>query len=217
MRDNLQITGGVYLVVDPAMDRALLLSKLALALKAGIDAVQLWNNWLPEADKRSCVAAVSSLCRAYSVPLLIDNDWELLLGSPELDGVHFDAIPPNYAEIQNRVARPLLAGITCSGDLEAVRWADKNGLDYVSFCAMFPSTSAGNCAVVMPSLVREAREITTIPLFVSGGITPENILTLRKLTPFDGVAVISGIMGADDPFSKVKLYQDALNLPTHHL
>ena len=217
MTDKLQITGGVYLVVDPAMDRSLLLSKLAPALKAGINAVQIWNNWLPGADKPACIAAVSGLCRAYQVPLLIDNDWQLLIGSPSLDGVHFDTIPPNYNEIQGKVARPFIAGITCSGDLDVVRWAEKYGLDYVSFCAMFPSVSAGSCAIVMPSVVKEARGMTDRPLFVSGGITPENVVSLRQLTPFDGVAVISGVMSKDDPYAKVKLYQDALNAPINNL
>lgn len=217
MKEQIKITGGVYLVIDPAMDRSLLLSKLAPALKACITAVQLWNNWPPGTDKRAYIAAVSGLCRAYNVPLLIDNDWELLLDAPELDGVHFDTVPENYLEIKRKVARPFIAGITCSGDLEIVRWADKHKFAYVSFCAMFPSTSAGSCTIVMPSTVREARGITNMPLFVSGGITPENMLSLRKLTPFDGVAVISGIMGADDTSLKVRSYQNALNSPIHNL
>jgi thiamine-phosphate pyrophosphorylase len=199
-------------VIDPAIDRSLLLSKLAPALKAGVEAVQLWNNWSPGADKLACIAAVSSLCRAYGVPLFIDNDWELLASSPYLDGVHFGTVPESYAEIQRKVARPFMAGITCSGDLEVVRWAESNGLDYVSFCAMFPSPSAGNCDIVMPSTVKEARGITDRPIFVSGGITPENIFSLRALTPFNGVAIISGVMSADDPYTKVKLYQDALSV-----
>lgn len=217
MKDKIKITRGVYLVVDPAMDRSLLLSKLAPALKAGIKAVQIWNNWLPGADRQACIAAVSGLCRAYQVPLLIDNDWELLIGSPYLDGVHFDTLPGNYEEIQEKVDRPFIAGITCSGELDVVRWAEKNRLDYVSFCAMFPSASAGSCSIVMPSAVKKASEITNIPLFVSGGITPENIVPLRRLTPFDGVAVISGVMSTDDPYTKVKQYQNAINAPIHNL
>jgi thiamine-phosphate pyrophosphorylase len=211
MRDKQRITGGVYLVVDPAMDRSLLLSQLAPALKAGIEAVQIWSNWLPGADKASCITAVSGLCRTYGVPLLIDNDWEMLISSPDLDGVHFDMIPEKFSEIQSKVARPFIAGITCSGDLDVVRWAKEYQLDYVSFCAMYPSPSAGSCDIVMPATVKEARGLTDIPLFVSGGITPENIPSLRKLTSFNGVAVISGVMSADDPYSKVKLYQNALS------
>lgn len=210
MTDKLKITGGVYLVVDPAMDGSIMLPRLTAALKAGISAVQLWNNWSSGADKPACIAAVSRICRAYRVPLIIDHDWELLVRSPYLDGVHFDALPSNYDEIKRKIAKPFIAGITCSGDLDLVRWADRNGLDYISFCAMFPSSSAGNCTIVMPSLVKTAGKLTKMPLFVSGGITPENILSLRQLTTFDGVAVISGIMSAANPFTKVKLYQDAL-------
>ena len=217
MREKLKIAGGVYLVVDPAIEKSLLLCKLATALKAGIKAVQIWNNWPHQADKQACIAAVSSLCRAYQVPLIIDNDWELLIGSPYLDGVHFETLPLNYNEIQKKVGRPIIAGITCSGDLDVVRWAEQNKLDYISFCAMFPSASAGSCTIVMPSVVKEAREITSLPLFVSGGITPENMVSLRRLAPFDGVAVISGVMSTDEPYAKVKLYQNALNAPIHNL
>lgn len=217
MSEKPKIVGGVYLVVDPSMDRSLLLSKLALALKAGIVAVQIWNNWAEETDKQSFLTTVSSFCGAYGVPLLIDNDWELLIDLPCLDGVHFDTIPPNYLEIQRKVNRPFVAGITCSGNLEVVRWAEANLLDYISFCAMFPSTSAGSCAIVMPSTVKQARSLTNLPIFVSGGITPQNIKALRKLTPLNGVAVISGIMSAEDPYSNVKLYQDALSVPIYNL
>ncbi len=205
-----KITGGVYLVIDPAMDRPLLLSRLASALEGKLEAVQLWNHWMPGDDKLECINAVGELCRKHNVPLLIDNDWQMLSQSPYLDGVHFDTIPADYTSIKEMVGRPFIAGITCSGNLDVVRWADAQQLDYVSFCAMFPSPSAGSCDIVMPTTVRQAKSMTKLPLFVSGGITPVNMVMLRKQTPFDGVAVISGIMSAEDPLSKVKLYQNAL-------
>ncbi|WP_342644954.1 thiamine phosphate synthase [Mucilaginibacter sp. CSA2-8R] len=210
VKNHKKITGGVYLVIDPAMNRAVLLSKLASALQGKLEAVQLWNNWTPGDDKLQCIEAVGQLCRQHNVPLLIDNDWELLLQSPYLDGIHFDAIPADYALIKQKIDKLFIAGITCQGNLDVVRWADENLLDYVSFCAMFPSPSAGSCDIVMPATVRQAKSMTGLPLFVSGGITPANMTMLRQQTPFDGVAVISGIMSADDPLSKVKLYHNAL-------
>ncbi|MCD8739289.1 thiamine phosphate synthase [Mucilaginibacter roseus] len=206
-----KIKGGVYLVINPAMERPALLHQLNAALRGGLTAVQIWNNWLPDANKGDYINKVAELCNSYNVPLLVNGDWGLLLSHPELDGVHFDQIPENYVEIQNTVKRRFLAGITCSGDLNAVRWAHANKLDYVSFCAMFPSSSAGSCDIVMPQTVRLAHTLTNLPLFVSGGITPDNIPQLQQRTPFNGVAVISGIMSADDPAQKVKLYHKALN------
>lgn len=205
------ITGGVYLVLDPAMDKDFLIKKLSAAVKAGLQVVQIWNNWLPGTDKLALIEAIANICHPYKIPLFINEDWHLLTESPFLDGVHFDHILADFTLIKHTIAKPFLAGITCSGDPDTVVWADANRLDYVSFCAMFPSPSAGSCDIVMPATVRQARSITKLPLFVSGGITVENIAQLKKDTPFDGVAVISGILSADDPQQKVHQYQTALN------
>ena len=204
------IKGGIYLVLDPGMEQEVLLKKLLAALVAGINVVQIWNNWPAGIDKLKWIEAVASLCSNYHVPLLINEEWQLLTQSDGLQGVHFDAIPTNFKEIQQTVGRPFLSGITCSGNLETVGWAHQHGFDYVSFCAMFPSPSAGSCDIVMPKTVRQARGMTNMPIFVSGGITPENITLLKKETPFDGVAVISGILSAEHPQQKVKEYQQAL-------
>jgi thiamine-phosphate pyrophosphorylase len=206
------IKGGIYLVVDPAMELSVLSHKLSAALKGGLAAVQLWNNWLPETDKINYINKVAGLCHDYDVPLLINEQWELLASSAMLDGVHFDTIPSNYHLIKQSVNRPFLAGITCSGNLDVIRWSDANAMDYISFCAMFPSPSAGSCDIVMPSTVRQARDITTLPFFVSGGISPDNIPLLSKKISFEGVAVISGVMSADDPLASVISYKNSLNL-----
>lgn len=212
MEKTYKITGGIYLVLDPARPLALILQKLEAALNGGIDVVQIWNNWNEATDKLTLIEAVGSLCRQYKVPLFINEEWQLLTQTLYLDGVHFDTIPENYNLIKEAVKRPFMAGITCSGDLSTVAWADENQLNYVSFCAMFPSPSAGSCSIVMPAVVKKAHESTSLPLFVSGGITPDNIIALKQKTPFDGVAVISGILSADDPEKQVRTYKDALSI-----
>jgi thiamine-phosphate pyrophosphorylase len=206
------ISGGIYLVLNPAIDKGLLLAKLANALTGGINVVQIWNNWTAGADKPELIKAIAELCMPYHVPVLINQEWQLLTQTKYLQGVHFDAIPDDFADIKQTIGKPFLAGITCSGDLDTVRWADSNRFDYVSFCSMFQSASAGTCSIVSPATVTMAREITTMPLFVSGGITPENAQSLKAETEFDGVAVISGILSADDPEQKVKQYHNALSI-----
>jgi thiamine-phosphate pyrophosphorylase len=206
------ITGGIYLVINPAMDEDLLLNKLTAALLGGLQAVQLWDNWAPGAGKHALINKAAELCRPYNVPLLINNDWQLLLENPLLNGIHFDEIPEDIAAIRAKADREFLAGITCSDDLQPALYANENGFDYVSFCAMFPSPSAGSCSIVMPETVRQARALTAMPLFVSGGITPANARELKATVPFDGIAVISGIMSADDPEKIIKQYKDAAGI-----
>lgn len=207
-----KITGGIYLVLNPALPQELLLNKLEAALNGGIDVVQIWNNWTTDSNKLQLIEAIGTLCRLYNVPLFINEEWQLLTQTTYLDGVHFDAIPDKYSAIKKAVNRPFMAGITCSGDLDTVVWANQNRFNYISFCAMFPSPSAGSCSIVMPAVVKKAHEMTAMPLFVSGGITPQNIITLKEKTPFHGVAVISGILSAHDPEKQVQTYKDALGI-----
>ncbi|WP_266202633.1 thiamine phosphate synthase [Pontibacter kalidii] len=212
MRENSKITSGIYLVLDPSINQVVLLQKVQEALEGGVSALQIWNNWPADysaADKKALIKDLVDLAGAYQVPLLINEEWELLKDT-ELSGVHFDDIPENLEGMKAAVGRDFITGITCSNNLDVIRWATENQLDYVSFCAVFPSSSAGSCELVRPETIREAREMTQMPLFLSGGITTENMLALKELD-FDGVAVISGILNAASARESAAAYHHALN------
>lgn len=206
-----QKLSGVYLVVDPAMNQSLLLDRVEQALEGGVSILQVWDHWpdgMQQADKEQLITYLIGMADDYNVPVLINEAWELLKAT-DLDGVHFDAIPDNYDEIKEEVGRHFMAGITCSNDLEVIKWANEHDFDYASFCAMFPSPSVGSCEIVHPETVRRARQITDMPLFLSGGITPEKIAGLDGLE-FNGVAVISGILKDDEPRKQASNYKKAL-------
>jgi thiamine-phosphate pyrophosphorylase len=211
MEMSKKIAGGIYLVIDPGMERQLLFHKLKAALEGGIDVLQIWNHWPEGINKLSFIQEISALAKPYHVPLLINQEWALLNETSALDGVHFDAFPVDLPSIKQKIGKAFIAGVTCSGNLETVIQAHQNQLDYISFCSMFPSRSAGSCTIVLPKTVEQAGKLTDIPLFISGGITPENTATLKQKIDFDGVAVISGILNAKNPKQQTLAYQDALN------
>ena len=199
-------------MVDPAMPGAVLLEKVAAALEGGVRVLQIWNNWplaFTQADKQALMADLVALASGYAVPVLVNEEWQLLKNTA-LAGVHFDAIPPDFEKIKAELGSAVIYGITCGNNLEVIRWASKHQLDYVSFCAVFPSASAGACKLVRPETIRQARQITAMPFFLSGGITTENLITLKGLD-FDGVAVISGILSAPSARDSASAYQQALN------
>jgi thiamine-phosphate pyrophosphorylase len=211
MMEKHKITGGIYLVLDPSMEKILLLDRLREALEGGVQLLQIWDNWPVGFDKKKkneLVTSITHIARPFAVPVLINEEWELLLGST-LAGVHFDQVPDNYESVKEAIPSQAIVGITCGNDLKIVEWADQQGLDYISFCAMFPSVSAGDCEIVSPDTIQKARSITSLPLFVSGGITPENILQLKELD-IAGVAVISGILSHTHPKETVSIYTHAL-------
>lgn len=207
-----EINGGLYLVIDPSVPLDALLKKLSSAISSGIDLLQIWNNWPPGLNKLRFIKEISDLAVPFQIPLLINQEWTLLEQTPDLQGVHFDRFPDDLTTIRKKIGREIIIGLTCSGDLETVKRAHENRLDYISFCSMFPSGSAGSCEIVLPETVGKAREMTGLPFFISGGITPENAASLRAQIPFNGVAVISGILNADDPAARTKQYRNSLSI-----
>lgn len=203
-----KLAGGLYLVVDPAVEIQVLLPKIEQAIEGGITVLQVWNHWNPYTDKEAVVNGICRVAHAQNVPVLINDDWSLLQTTP-LDGVHFDALPHNLGLIRQKVPRPFLLGITCGNDLGRIEWANSNGCDYVSFCAMFPSASAGACELVSIDTVRRARAMTSLPIFLAGGITQQNLQQFSG-TGMNGVALIAAVMNADDPKRAAKNFVDQL-------
>lgn len=205
---NRKIQGGVYLIVDPAAKRVKLLSTLEKIIGEEIAAVQVWDNFLPAEAPLQLLEEVLQLCRPQKIPVLINNRWELLQ-SIRLDGVHFDKQPHDIFKLKRELNRDLITGITCNNDLSTVEWAHEHGFDYISFCSMFPSSTANSCELVKVDTIRSAAAITDMPIFLAGGITPHNIHLLAELK-YSGVAVVSGIMNAADPLNALKSYQDTI-------
>lgn len=198
------IKGGLYLVLDPSLNQTELLTKLDLALYGGISMVQIWDHWPSENNKKEIIHLICNLCHNYEVPVLINNEWELLYDLP-LDGVHFDAIPNNLTAIKVKLNKEFLIGITCNNELEDIHWAEKQQIDYISFCSIFPSSTSTSCELVDFKTIEEAREITSIPLFLAGGIQESNLHSLKNLD-YDGIALVSGIMSATNPAQVTKNY-----------
>jgi thiamine-phosphate pyrophosphorylase len=210
-----QIKGGLYLVVDPAPGIEALLPKVEQAIKGGVDVIQVWNNWQVEQNKTELIHLLCGLAHQHNIPVLINEEWQLLQ-TTNLDGFHSDTLPANINSIRSTVGRSFIFGITCGNDLKRVTWAAQNKADYISFCSMFPSPSAGACEIVSKETVIAARRLTTMPMFVAGGITLTNIDELEAVHP-DGIALISGIMKADDVQRTTKEFKEKLlTLKTNH-
>ena len=209
MEKKRKIIPGVYVVIDPWTDESILLHNLSIILKEKIAGVQLWDHFCPDSNNLKLVRKVTKMCHENNIPVLINNHWEWLLKT-DLDGVHFDNAPGNYARIKKSINREFISGLTCSNDLSLVKWADDNRMDYISFCSVFPSSTSNSCELVKFETIRLAKEMTSMPVFLSGGIRPENMHKLNNLQ-YDGVAVVSGIMQSRAPDESVKAYINQLS------
>lgn len=203
-----KIENGIYIIVDPSMKRTQLISKLKKFRNEKITAIQIWDNFKSVENPTKLIEEIHCLCRDRNIPLLINNRWDLLQQT-NADGIHFDEIPENLVQLKQNWDKELIIGITCGNDLSVVKWANENNLDYISFCSLFPSSTANSCELVSLTTIKKAREITSIPIFLAGGIQPENIKLLDDL-PYSGIAVVSGIMNANNPTKALIHYQQEL-------
>lgn len=203
---------GLYIVVNPKQDEAELFEKLSVALEEGIAAVQLYNGW-PEGfshqDKVRLITNISVLCKKYNTPFFINNEWELLK-EVDLDGVHFDQLPNNWLEKKATIGRSVFTGLTMTNDLSILENVKRLEIDYLSFCAMFPSASVGDCEIVDPKNIESTLQKVTIPVFISGGVTPKNMYHFKNI-PVSGVAVISGVMNSESPIEAISDYKKELS------
>lgn len=213
-----KIRNGIYLVIDPSMSPSLLFNRLERILKLPISTVQIWDNWDERVDKDVTINRVLAQCAKYNIPVLMNNDWSLLKRY-RFDGVHFDEVPEKFDEIKaelskrNNTNEGYLFGLTCGNDMEAIDWATKNDMDYISFCSMFPSATSTSCELVSLDSVRRARSKSKLPIFLAGGIRPDNMENFKELD-YQGVALISGIMSSDEPEEAVLEYLKQLKKET---
>jgi len=204
MQDLLK-QGGLYLVVDPKPGAGAVLPKIEAALRGGVGILQVWDHWDAGQDAADFITRTVGLARPHGVPVLVHERLDLLRTTPA-DGIHYDSPHMTPRQVRDAAGRNVLHGVTCGNDLERVRWAANEGADYVSFCAMFPSPSAGECEIVHLTTLESARERhPELTIFASGGITPANAPQVLAAGA-DGLAVISGILGADDPEAAARRY-----------
>ncbi|MCM4167553.1 Thiamine-phosphate synthase [Arenibacter antarcticus] len=203
------IKAGIYLVVDPSMEEFILLEKLQISLALGIVAVQIWDNFNNISNIEGVVQKICALCSNHQTPVLINNRWEHLK-TMDLDGVHFDEVPNNLEEIKREIDKEIIIGLTCGNNLDHVKWAADNPIDYISFCSMFSSSSVSDCEIVTQKTIKNAALIFNKPIFLAGGIVPANMNQFDELN-YHGVAVISGIMNAAHPDEAINEYRNILN------
>jgi len=188
---------GLYLVVDPTVSHPKLLDIIQKSLRGGVDILQLWS---PNQDKSVVLKLAENLMgltKQYNVPLIINNDLKLAK-EVKAHGVHLDGYDVTPNEVRKSLGEQSVVGYTLGNDLNKLKWAQAVGADYVSFCAVFPTSSVTQCEIVPLNSIKLAKSSTTMPVFASGGINLTNAHLVLEAGA-DGIAVISAILKARDP------------------
>lgn len=198
---------GLYLVVSPVMPFDKLLVTVKKALKGGVDLLQL----IPREESSEILRLaedLSSLTEQHDVPFLINGNLQLSK-EVDADGVHLDRYDVTPSEVKQVLGKQCIIGYTLGDNLEKLKWAETVGADYVSFCSVFPTSSAAQCEIVPIETIKAAKLQITLPIFAAGGINLSNAERVLK-AGVDGIAVTSTLLEAEDPEQTALAFKETI-------
>ena len=166
----------LYAVTDRAWTgRETLRQQVEDALKGGVTCVQLREKELDDAAFLQEAMELSTLCRSYGVPFIINDNVEIAIKC-HADGIHVGQEDMAAADVRAKVGPDMIIGVSAHS-VEEAQLAVAHGADYLGVGAAFSSVD--------------------VPVVAIGGIHKDNILKLRG-SGADGVALVSAIFSAED-------------------
>ena len=199
---------GIYGILPADLETQDLLERAEAALKGGVKTLQFRDKkrGFKTALKRG--NALKELTVRYDAKLVV-NDSIQLAHEIEADGVHLGRGDiDSLALIRQNAGEGLLLGVTCRADAAFGKHAMESGADYLSFGAVFPTTTKPEVPTIGLPRLQKARDMFPDANVVAiGGITLE-ALPAVKSTGVDCAAVISGLFASDDIESTARAMND---------
>jgi thiamine-phosphate pyrophosphorylase len=190
---------GLYVITDKKLiPRDRFAATVEKAINGGANVVQIREKDTPRDEIISLGRDLLSLTKKYGVPLIVNDSIELAM-EIGADGVHLGEDDPPIAHARDVLGNDKIIGVSCYGKIDRGLNAEREGADYVAFGTPYFTPTKPERAPTSFDVLREAvSRIKNIPIFAIGGITPENADIVLE-TGVDGIAVITGVFGSDDP------------------
>ena len=199
----------VCLIIDPELYPELnLLQVVEDAIAGGISLVQLRLKKSSTKKFYQVATGIATHLRSSPLPLIINDRVDIALAC-NAAGVHLGQDDLPLAVARQLLGPSKIIGISVNNPDEARR-AEEGGADYLGVGPIFATSSKENLRPLLGiEGLKKVRKMTSLPLLAIGGITPENMGAVRQAGA-NGVAVISGILGAKDIKAQIKKFTHPL-------
>ncbi len=179
------------------------------AVDGGVNAVQLrWKGRPPTREEASSILEVRERLRGRAL-LIVNSVVNPLANVLEADGIHFPEDGGPVVSARRVVPSHRLVGKSVHS-VESVKRAEQEGVDYLVAGSIFETGSHPGIAPNGLPFLEDVCRAVQIPVIAIGGITPKNARDCLKAGAA-GVAVLSGIMRAEDPRAAARAYRQALD------
>jgi len=190
-------------------DRPDLAAFVAACIEGGVDVVQLREKHLEARPLLARAEVVSEVCRRYGVPFVL-NDRPDLARAVGADGVHV-----GQDDVPVRVAREILGpdaivGLSTHGPAD-LAGAQEEDVDYISAGPVEATPTKPGRPGTGLGYVTLASERSSVPVFVTGGVTPERVPALAAAGARHFV-VVRYLTQAADPRAAAQALRAAIDL-----
>ncbi len=189
---------GIYGILPADLEMDDLLVRAEAALKGGVKTLQFRDKKQGYKHHLKRANALRELTARYGAKLIV-NDSIQLAQEAQADGVHLGRGDiESLAMVRHDVGSELILGVTCRADAAFGQHALEAGADYLSFGAVFPTTSKPEVpAIGLPRLQKARQLFPDANIIAIGGITLAQIPEI-KASGVDCAALISGLFATED-------------------
>lgn len=186
----------LYLVTDrDLLKNTDICTAVEQAIQGGVTLVQLREKELSSLEFYNTALKVKKVTDKYNIPLIINDRLDIAL-AVDAAGVHVGQSDMPAAIARRLIGPGKILGVSTATVEESIE-AEKNGADYVGVGAVFPTSTKLDARAVTVEILKRIKENIKIPVVAIGGISENNVQSLRA-ADIDGVAVVSAILGKQD-------------------
>lgn len=200
----------LYLVISEEYGKgrgALEIARPAIA--GGVDIIQLREKHKSKDELARLGTKLCKLCKETGVIFIVNDDVNLAKDL-DADGVHLgqeDIKDCSIKDARRILGKDKIIGVS-THSLEQFEKANKEGIDYIAFGPMFPTKTKDY--YLGTNDVDEVLRIARKPVFFIGGINLSNIDEILSKGARN-IALIRGILEADDITARTKEFRERLN------
>ena len=194
----------LYVIVDAGLMREHTTEIARKLIGAGVKVLQYRAKNVPAKEMLASARELAGVARSAGARFFV-NDRPDVAYLSKAHGVHVGQDDLDVEEARAVVGPEAWVGLS-THNIEQFEKAARSSADYIAIGPIFETTSKVNPdPVVGLELVRRARSLTERPVVAIGGITLERAAELIEAGA-DSVAVISDILGAEDPAERASQY-----------
>ncbi|MDO5389139.1 MAG: thiamine phosphate synthase [Clostridia bacterium] len=165
------------------------------AIKGGVTFIQLREKNTEYEKLKELALSVKAVTDKYSIPFVINDNVELCIDI-NADGVHLGADDMSVKKAREILGNDKIIGGTAR-TLERGIKAYEEGADYLGIGAVFDTSTKAGTTHMSKETALKIHSLVPIPTVAIGGISSQNILSLKGYG-ISGIAVVSSIFAQED-------------------